>query len=160
MKYFLLHIILFLLACPVMTAQSRLELDALETSVPLQTPVLLTHIHPNGEKGWYLRGLNTENDGTYDLRQYYAIRMTLKTDQMKPVKIRCCMHRAQMEGRHNWADSTSVVVEVQGGDWQDIVIPIVAFDYNKGQSYFLKFIEKVILSVSYTHLTLPTNSLV
>lgn len=149
MKYFLLHIILFLLACPVMTAQSRLELDALETSVPLQTPVLLTHIHPNGEKGWYLRGLNTENDGTYDLRQYYAIRMTLKTDQMKPVKIRCCMHRAQVEGRHNWADSTSVVVEVQGGDWQDIVIPIVAFDYNKGQSYFLKFIEKVVLSLEY-----------
>lgn len=93
--------------------------------------------------------MNTENDGTYDLRQYYAIRMTLKTDQMKPVKIRCCMHRAQMEGRHNWADSTSVVVEVQGGDWQDIVIPIVAFDYNKGQSYFLKFIEKVVLSLEY-----------
>ena len=84
-----------------MTAQGRLKLNALETSAPLQTPVLLTHIHPNGEKGWYLRGLNTENDGTYDLRQYYAIRMTLKTDQMKPIKIRCCMHRAQMEGRHN-----------------------------------------------------------
>ena len=50
---------------------------------------------------------------------------------------------------HNWADSTSVVVEAQGGDWQDIVIPIVAFDYNKGQSYFLKFIEKVVLSLEY-----------
>ena len=52
-----------------MTAQGRLKLNALETSAPLQTPVLLTHIHPNGEKGWYLRGLNTENDGTYDFKR-------------------------------------------------------------------------------------------
>lgn len=134
----------------VVAAQNRLELNTFKTFFPLQLPVRLVHIHPDGEKGFYSRGLNTENDGTFDVRHYYALRMQLKTDCEKPVLIRCCMKRALTGNTHSLPDSTSAVVQIRGGDWQEIVIPMSLFDYNKGQVYFLKFIKEVALSLEYT----------
>ncbi len=112
-------------------------------------PASISYVHPEGEKGWYLRGLNTENDAAYDLRHYHALRFQMKTDGRKPVSIRCTLYRAHQKGRHNLLDSTVAVVNAMGGNWHEVVIPLASFDYNRGQEYFLKFIDRVKLDAEY-----------
>lgn len=128
-------------------AQPNIKLITDKNTDSVSLPIQVVYAHPDGEKGWYLRGLNTEHDGTYDVRQYYGLRMHIKSDSNKPINIRCCMKRAVTKDRHNLADSTSVVVQVPGGEWQSILIPITAFDYNRGQEYFLKYIKEIMIFV-------------
>lgn len=146
------QIVLLIMTLLQMTvyAQSKIELVTNRTTNSMQIPTNIIYSHPNGDKGWYLRGLNTENDGTYDVRSYYGLRMSIKSDSHKQINIRCCMKRALTEDRHNLADSTSAVIQIPGGGWQNIVIPIETFDYNKGQEYFLKFIKEIAINVEYT----------
>ncbi len=144
-----LLLILGLVLQQSVSAQSNTLLVADRNTESLPLPAKMTYIHPAGEKGWYLRGLNTEHDGTYDLRRYYGFRMCLNSDKDTPLKIRCCLKRPVTGGRHNLADSTSAVIQVPGGKWSEVLLPLSAFDYNRGQEYFLKFIDKIELSAEY-----------
>lgn len=125
--------------------QSVIKLSSSFENTPLKLPAIVDYFHPNGKKGWYLRGLNTENDGTYDLRKYYALRMCVKGEVGQLIDVRCVLLRDEMKNeRHNLIDSTDVSISVKGtGEWQEVNIPISSFNYNKGQEYFLKFIKHI-----------------
>lgn len=141
-----LFIICFVLFQLNLLGQNRIILNSKDDGRKMTLPSKVVYSHPDGERGWYLRGLNQENDGTYDLRKCYALRMTLNGEKNSSLKIKCILHRDKIEGRHNWADSTVAVVNVKTtGKWQEIMIPMSAFDYNVGQEYFLKFIKHITL---------------
>ncbi len=128
-------------------AQSNIPLTTSRSTGSMPLPTKVVYTHPAGEKGWYQRGLNKEHDGTYDLRTFYGIRLSVKSDNDKPLNIRCCLKRAAIDERHNMADSTSAVVQVAGKEWQELLLPLSAFDYNRGQEYFLKFVKDIEFSV-------------
>lgn len=138
MKHLLLLLSVFFQVAAFSQPVIRLTTGKNTSSIPL--PAKLIYAHPAGEKGWYLRGLNTEHDGTYDIRRYYGLRLSVRSDKDNPLNIRCCLKRALTDDRHNLA-STSVVVQTSGSGWRDLLIPFSAFDYNRGQEYFLKFIR-------------------
>ena len=75
--------------------------------------------------------------------------MAVKCKKGGLVNLHCVLWRDTIEeDRHNLMNSTSVSVIVKGtGEWQEVVIPITSFDYNKGQSYFLKFIKRIVVTI-------------
>lgn len=140
---FIICLVLFQLN---LLGQNRIILDSKDDGRKMTLPSKVVYSHPDGGRGWYLRGLNQENDGTYDLRNFYAMRMTLNGEKNSSLKIKCVLYRDKIEGRHNLADSTVAMVKVKTtGKWQEIMIPMSAFDYNVGQEYFLKFIKHITL---------------
>lgn len=149
MKNILIVLLWILFTVVPVYGQGRIVLASDTENMFLKLPVTVEFVHPNGEKGWYFRGLNSENDGTYDLRKYYAFRMAVKCKKGALVNLHCVLWRDTIkEDRHNLMNSTSVSVIVKGtGEWQEVVIPITSFDYNKGQSYFLKFIKRIVVTI-------------
>lgn len=101
------------------------------------------YIHPDGDKGWYMRGLTEENDGTLDMRDMYGVRFIVDSKSDHPLTIRSTMAKIETPGRRNLPDSTSAVVTVSGPFPKEVTIPLSAFDYNRGQEYFLKFIKSI-----------------
>ena len=144
-KFFLV----FACVSVALAAQYRISLTEANEEQGMVSPATWVYRHPKGEKGWYLKGLNTENDASYDVRGYYALRMKVKGEVGKRLQLRCSLKRAEMDGRHDLVDSTSAVVCVLCEEWNDVWIPLSSFDYNKGQPYFLKFIDKVVVSAAY-----------
>lgn len=132
-------------------AQSKLFLENKDMKESLTLPGNLTFTHPDGEKGWWDRGLNMENDGTYDLRPFYALRFKMQTNVNSLVTVTCLLNRAELEGRRNLLSETKVTVQTQGAGWQLITIPLKNFDYHKGQGAFLKYIKKVQFHIAYTN---------
>ena len=157
MKHLLLLLSVFVQVAAFSQPVVRLTTGKNTSSIPL--PAKLVYAHPTGERGWYLRGLNTEHDGTYDIRRYYGLRLSVRSDKDKLLNIRCCLKRAPTNDRHNLADSTSVVVQTSGNGWRDLLIPFSAFDYNRGQEYFLKFIKDIVLSIEYADHSVGTIGL-
>lgn len=149
MKNILIVLLWILFTVVPVYGQGRIVLASDTENMFLKLPVTVEFVHPNGEKGWYFRGLNSENDGTYDLRKYYAFRMAVKCKKGALVNLHCVLWRDTIkEDRHNLMNSTSVSVILKGtGEWQEVVIPITSFDYNKGQSYFLKFIKRIVVTI-------------
>lgn len=143
-------LLVFVCVSVALAAQYRISLTEANEEQGMVSPATWVYWHPKGEKGWYLKGLNTENDASYDVRGYYALRMKVKGEIGKRLQLRCSLKRAEMDGRHDLADSTSAVVCVPCEGWNDVWIPLSSFDYNKGQPYFLKFIDKVVVSAAYT----------
>lgn len=129
----------------IMLAQGR-------SAQAVAVPGTVDYEHPVGEKGWYLRGLNTEHDGAYDVRRYYGLRLKVKGEKDRLMTIRCCLKRAAtpVGARHNLADSTTARVRLLAdGQWQEACITLAAFDYNRGQEHFLKFIQRVEFALEY-----------
>lgn len=98
---------------------------------------------PDGEKGWYQRGLGWENDGVIDMRKCYGVGFTVHAKSDTKVRVVLKRLRQSAEGRRDLPDSTQVSLKVTGPFPRKVVIPLDAFDYNRGQAYFLKFIKTI-----------------
>lgn len=107
-----------------------------------------TYIHPDGERGWYMRGLTEENDGTLDMRHMYGLRFVVDAATGHQISVTATMTKVATSGRRNLADSTSAVVIVSGPFPKEVTIPLAAFDYNRGQEYFLKYIKTISIASS------------
>ncbi|MDE7387338.1 MAG: hypothetical protein K2N28_09410 [Muribaculaceae bacterium] len=106
------------------------------------------YTHPDGEHGWYMRGLTEENDGTLDMRHMYGLRFVIESATERQTTVKATMTKIATPGRRNLADSTSAVVTVSGPFPKEVTIPLKAFDYNRGQEYFLKYIKTISIDAS------------
>ncbi len=106
------------------------------------------YTHPDGKRGWYMHGLNEENDGTIDMRDMYGVRFIVDSKNNSPVTVTTTMYKIVTTGRHNLPDSTSAAVNISGPFPKEVTIPLSAFDYNRGQEYFLKFIKTITVEAS------------
>jgi hypothetical protein len=91
------------------------------------------YTHPDGKRGWYMHGLNEENDGTIDMRDMYGVRFIVDSKNNSPVTVTTTMYKVVTTGRHNLPDSTSAAVNISGPFPKEVTIPLSAFDYNRGQ---------------------------
>lgn len=107
------------------------------------TAARYTYTHPDGERGWYHIGLFEQHDGCLDMRDKYGLRFTVESASAKPVDLTVTLHRIPTPGRHNLADSTSARLQVSGPFPKEVTVPLKAFDYNRGQEFFLKFIKDI-----------------
>lgn len=126
-------------------AQENVHEGVKQTGVPGK----LDFIHPDGEKGWYQKGLAMGNDGVYDMRGMYGISFKIKADRNVPVKVRCTLEREALDGRRDMVERTVVEARVLGKGWVDVTLPLRSFDYNKGQDIFLKFIKRIGFGFEY-----------
>lgn len=104
-----------------------------------------TYTHPDGERGWYMRGLTAENDGTLDMRAMYGVRFIVDSKNKAPVCVSATLEKIPTAGRHDLPDSTSASITVSGPFPKEVTMPLSAFDYYRGQEYFLKFIKSITI---------------
>ncbi len=77
------------------------------------------------------------------MRDMYGLRFTVESKSAKPVDLTVTMHRIAAPGRHDLADSTSARLQVSGPFPKVVTVPLKAFDYKRGQEYFLRFIKDI-----------------
>lgn len=105
--------------------------------------------HPDGEKGWFKTGLDTGNDGVYDLRKKYGLRFQIKPDKKFPLCVKCILERETLENRKNMLERSEANIQIQGNSWQTVTLPLQLFDHNKGQDIFLRYIKNIIFKFEY-----------
>jgi len=111
-------------------------------------PVEINYSHPIGQKGWYYNGLIKENDSAYDLSSFYGIRFDMITEKPIPVNVECQLIREPINDRNDLLAETKAHIQLLSSGQQSITIPLKDFDFNKGQSYFLKYIKSIKLKIS------------
>lgn len=116
----------------------------------LQVPGEAIFRYPEGPKGWYEFGFRMMNDGTRDWSKYNGLRFELLVPQGSSVKLEAAV-KTPSSGDTRSADfqeSKASVILNGGKEWQRVMLPWTSFDYSKGKSVFLNFIQTLQLSIN------------
>jgi hypothetical protein len=117
----------------------------------LNLPTPAVYQVPDGPRGWHDTGLRHDNDSTLDLRQWYGLRFDVELDRDDtPFAAEFTLQIPKRQpDRHNLLESSSARVLVQGKGWHTVTVPFSTFDYQRGQEFFLKFIQRITLKGGY-----------
>jgi len=132
---------------------SGLLLDSSPGSVgaaQLTLPGEATYRVPDGPKGWFRQGLLTENDGTIDARGWYGVRFEVELDREDPLELELVVRIPPQPDRNSLLNASSGRAFVRGKGWHTVTVPFASFDYNRGQSGFLKYLKELTLKARYS----------
>ncbi|MEO5683652.1 MAG: hypothetical protein ABIQ88_13475 [Chitinophagaceae bacterium] len=115
----------------------------------LPLPGTAVYTVPEGGKGWYQRGLTGEYDGVIDGRQWYGITADIRLEKEYIFEARMTLYIPEQKERHNLPDSAVAIIKLQGKGWHKVLIPFTSFDYNRGQSIILKYIQRFSFTGKY-----------
>ncbi len=107
----------------------------------------LTVTAPKGDKNWYNHGLVRKNDSAWDLRDVYALRFEARNLTQTPYQGQIELRLAEGQMRRDILESAKAKFTLAvSPEWQSVKLPIESFDFANGERYFLKFIQKAVLS--------------
>lgn len=120
------------------------------------TAQTVTFTHPDG--GDFYGGLfGGPLNGTYHLRHAQGVRFLVRTPNLHTssgpetplIQIRCNLRPPRPQrGRRDQIDSTQAFVRIPASkEWQEVTIPLSAFDYRTGRAGFLDGIKHIDISV-------------
>jgi len=136
--------------------QAGSNLNVSKEGYELKLPGSAVYTVPDGEKGWYIRGLMSENDGVIDARHWYGMQFDLYLDKNELFDLFLTLSISTQKGRHDLLDSTTASIKLQGKGWHSVTIPFHSFDFNRGQEYMLKYIKNIRLTGKYDLVKAPT----
>ncbi|HEX8339797.1 MAG TPA: alginate lyase family protein, partial [Tepidisphaeraceae bacterium] len=116
----------------------------------LRTPGEAVFDVPAGPRGAYKRGLYEANDSTIDVRPWHAVRFDVEVDRDDaPLTLALKMTIPPQKDRQNFPQSTAARAGAAGKGWHTVTVPIDGFDFKRGQSYFLKYVQQLSVRAAY-----------
>ena len=106
-----------------------------------------------GPRGWYVTGFRQECDGAQDWRGYYGLEMDVLAPAGRELEICARLETASQVTmvRQEFIAGSKTAVVVEGREaWQRVTLPWEAFDFNKNQRAFLKFIQQLRVTGRFT----------
>lgn len=93
-----------------------------------------------GTNHFYQKGLVTANDFTYNLSDYYGIRLRLSLKQASKIKVTLDIvkNRTPKDEKHVWVNQ---ILSVASGEHRVIMIPIQRFSLSASECYHLQFVR-------------------
>jgi hypothetical protein len=126
-------------------------LDLTANGAMLETPGEAMFRYPHGEKGWYVFGFRTRNDGTRDWRDFYGVQFDVQVTEGRACELTVTISTPDATPRQEYLKTTNAVTTLNGGaGWQRVTIPWTVFDFNKRQSAFLEFVQELRLAAKFT----------
>ncbi|HEV2435869.1 MAG TPA: hypothetical protein VG077_07715 [Verrucomicrobiae bacterium] len=107
--------------------------------------------YPPGPKGWYWEGFRHENDGTRDWSGFYGLQFEIKVPPGRTLELRAVVAIPPVNERSDYVPESHAVCFVNGAeDWQQVMLPWTAFDYDKSCGTFLHYIQSLQLAGKFT----------
>jgi hypothetical protein len=107
--------------------------------------------YPPGPRGWYWEGFRHENDGTRDWSGFYGLQFEIKVPPGRTLELRAVVAIPPVNERSDYVPESHAVCFVSGAeDWQQVMLPWTAFDYDKSCGAFLHYIQSLRLAGKFT----------
>lgn len=102
--------------------------------------------YPEGPVGWRRQGFRDFNDSSFDWRGYYGVRCELLLPEGRDFELKAGILSPLTGARQEMLAVSQATLGVAGTGWRSVLLPLAAFDFEKGRPAFLEFVSELRLS--------------